>query len=64
MPLPVLDQRLRGTAFVDLSVKSVVNSPESTGMGFWSLNVDTMGWSVVLGLLFLWLFRRAAREAT
>jgi DNA repair photolyase len=37
-PLPVLDERRRGTKFVELSVRSVINSPESTGMGFWSLN--------------------------
>ncbi|MFQ6045087.1 MAG: radical SAM protein [Gemmatimonadales bacterium] len=36
--LPVLDQRLRGTKFVELSVRSIVNSPESTKMGFWSVN--------------------------
>jgi DNA repair photolyase len=36
--LPVLDQRHRGTKFAELSVRSVINSPESTGMGFWSLN--------------------------
>ncbi len=36
--LTVLDTRLRGTAFVEHGVKSVVNSPESTGMGFWSIN--------------------------
>jgi DNA repair photolyase len=35
---PILDQRIRGTKFIDLGVKSVVNSPESTGMGFWSVN--------------------------
>jgi DNA repair photolyase len=36
--LTVLDQRIRGTKFIDLSIKSVINSPESTGMGFWSIN--------------------------
>ena len=36
--LPVLDQRLRGTRFVTLQPKSVLNSPEQTGMDFWSLN--------------------------
>ena len=34
----VLDERRRGTKFVELSPKSVINSPESTRMGFWSLN--------------------------
>ncbi len=37
-PLPVLDQRARGTKFIELSVRSVLNTPASTHMGFWSLN--------------------------
>src|SRR6266705_3256361 len=36
--LPVLDQRLRGTKFVSLSPKSLLNSPQQTGVDFWSLN--------------------------
>ena len=33
-------------------------------MGFWSINVDSMVWSLVTGLLFLYLFRLAAKRAT
>lgn len=33
-------------------------------MGFWAINVDTMGWSIVLGLLFLFIFRKAASSVT
>jgi DNA repair photolyase len=36
--MPVLDQRARGTRFIELSVRSVLNSPASTHMGFWSIN--------------------------
>jgi DNA repair photolyase len=36
--LSVLDQRLRGTKFVSLEPKSVLNSPQQTGVDFWSLN--------------------------
>src|SRR5690349_19738261 len=36
--LPVLDDRLRGTRFVTLTPRSVLNSPAQTGMDFWSLN--------------------------
>jgi DNA repair photolyase len=36
--LPILDQRLRGTKFVSLEPKSVLNSPQQTGVDFWSLN--------------------------
>jgi len=37
-PLPVLDERQRGTRFIQWPVKSVLNTPASTGMGFWSIN--------------------------
>jgi DNA repair photolyase len=37
-PLPVLDERTRGTKFIRLPVRSVLNNPASTGMGFWSIN--------------------------
>ena len=36
--LPVLDERNRGTRFIGLPVSSVLNTPASTGMGFWSIN--------------------------
>jgi len=36
--LPILDERLRGTKFVSLEPKSVLNSPQQTGVDFWSLN--------------------------
>jgi DNA repair photolyase len=36
--LPLLDERSRGTKFIELSVNSVLNTPASTGMGFWSIN--------------------------
>ncbi len=38
-PLPVLDERpSRGAKFIGLPVSSVLNTPASTGMGFWSIN--------------------------
>lgn len=36
--LPVLEQKNRGAVFRALPVRRVLNSPASTGMGFWSLN--------------------------
>ena len=39
------------------------SSAEAQEMVFWAINVDTMGWSIVLGLFFLWLFRKAALNA-
>ena len=34
----MLDRRQRGTQFVALPFRSVLNSPQQTGMGFWSVN--------------------------
>jgi F-type H+-transporting ATPase subunit a len=36
---------------------------EAKDMGFWSFNVDSLGVSIVLGVLFLWLFRSVAKRA-
>jgi DNA repair photolyase len=37
--LPVLDERIsRGAKFIGLPVRSVLNTPASTGMDFWSIN--------------------------
>ena len=32
--------------------------------GFWTWHIDTLAWSIGLGLLFLWIFRNAANKAT
>jgi len=40
------------------------NHHELADMGFWSINVDTMGYSIVLGALFLWFFRKIGQAAT
>ncbi|MDT8398170.1 MAG: F0F1 ATP synthase subunit A [Pseudomonadales bacterium] len=37
---------------------------EAAQMGFWSFHVDMLGWSIGLGFLFIWLFRKAAKNAT
>ena len=37
---------------------------EAKEMGFWAIHVDTMFWSIFLGGLFLWLFRKVAKSAT
>ncbi len=33
-------------------------------MGFWSINLDSMFFSIMLGAFFLWIFRRAALKAS
>jgi F-type H+-transporting ATPase subunit a len=37
---------------------------EAKAMGFWAVHLDTMGFSIGLGVLFLYFFRKAARQAT
>jgi len=37
---------------------------EAGEMGFMAVHVDTLGWSLFLGVLFCWLFRMAAVRAT
>lgn len=38
------------------------SAEESKEMGFWAINVDTMLWSIILGVLFLWVFYRMAKR--
>ena len=40
------------------------DAAEAKAMGFWAINVDTMFWSIVLGVLFLYLFKKAGETAT
>ena len=37
---------------------------EAKEMGFWAFHLDTLGFSIGLGVLFLYIFRRAAKQAT
>lgn len=40
------------------------SAEEAAAMGFWSVNVDSMVWSIGLGLVFIAVFGTAARKAT
>lgn len=43
---------------------TLAHSPkEAVDMGFLAINVDTMGWSIFLGLIFAYLFRKVAKMA-
>ncbi|MEN8108698.1 MAG: F0F1 ATP synthase subunit A [Pseudomonadota bacterium] len=37
---------------------------EAKEMGFWAFHIDTLGFSIGLGVLFLYIFHRVARQAT
>lgn len=40
------------------------SAEEAKEMGFWALNIDTLGISLLMGALFLFFFSRAAKSAT
>ena len=40
------------------------SAAEAKEMGFWAINLDSMGVGIILGLIFLLLFRAAAKKAT
>lgn len=40
------------------------NAQEAASMGFWSINLDTIGMSVLLGVLMMWFFRSVAKKVT
>ncbi len=37
---------------------------EAKEMGFWAFHLDTLGWSFLLGLIFILVFRAAAKKAS
>lgn len=39
-------------------------TPLSAGEGFWTLHLDTLFFSILLGALFIWFFKTAAEKAT
>lgn len=43
----------------------LAHTPEQAkAMGFWAFNVDSLGWSLVLALVFYFAFRSVAKKAT
>lgn len=36
----------------------------SSGEGFWSVNIDSLGFSVLTGVVMLWIFRKVAKNAS
>lgn len=44
---------------------SLANSAEEAReMGFWAIHLDSMGWSIAMGVLFIWLFRKVGKTVT
>ena len=40
------------------------SAAEAKAMGFWAIHVDTMFWSILLGVAFLYMFKKAADSVT
>ncbi|HEY8567657.1 F0F1 ATP synthase subunit A [Microbulbifer sp.] len=62
--LPAGYTRADGTVLTDSTWTIAHSSQEAADMGFWAVHLDTLGWSIALGLLFCFLFVRAAKKAT
>ncbi|PFG10615.1 MULTISPECIES: F0F1 ATP synthase subunit A [unclassified Marinobacter] len=56
--------RADGTALTDATWTFARTAQEASDMGFIAVHVDTMGWSIAMGVLFLGLFRFVASRAT
>ena len=50
---------------LEQEIWTLAHSPEEAkDMGFWSVNVDTLGWSIFLGCVFCFVFHRIAKRAS
>jgi F-type H+-transporting ATPase subunit a len=62
--LPAGYERVDGTV-LQTDTWTMAHSPqEAKDMGFWSLNADTMGWSIFLGMIFSFVFYRVAKSTS
>ncbi len=61
--LPAGYQRADGEVLEQSTWTLAHTAQEAKDMGFWGINVDTMGFSILLGALFLFFFSRAAKSA-
>ncbi len=62
--LPEGYERVDGTVLTESSWTIAQGPAETAEMGFWALNLDTMGWSLFLGAIFCWVFYRVAKNGT
>jgi len=62
--LPSGYERYDGTVLQESVWTSALSSQEAKDMGFNAVHVDTLGWSIFLGALFLFVFYFAAKRAT
>ena len=62
--LPAGYQRADGSIVEEATWTLARTSSEAADMGFMAVHVDTLGWSIFMGLIFLGLFRFVAKRAT
>lgn len=62
--LPAGYERADGSVVEEATWTMARTGQEAADMGFMAVHVDTMGWSIAMGVLFLGLFRFAAKRAT
>ncbi|MEW5250361.1 F0F1 ATP synthase subunit A [Microbulbifer sp. 2201CG32-9] len=62
--LPAGYTRADGSVLTEGTWTFAHSSQEAADMGFWAIHLDTLGWSAALGMLFCFIFARAARKAT
>ena len=60
--LPAGFERVDGTLLTDSAWTIAQSATEAQAMGFWAFHLDSLFWSVLLGLVFLLLFRKVARN--
>jgi len=62
--LPEGTTRYDGSVVGEGGTWTFAHGAEAADMGFWAINVDTMLFSVGLGLFFLWFFKKVAQSVT
>ncbi|AMO58821.1 ATP synthase F0F1 subunit A [Endozoicomonas montiporae] len=62
--LPAGFERADGTILADPVWTIAHSAYEAKAMGFWAFHLDSLFWSVFLGGIFVFLFRRIAKSAT
>ena len=62
--LPEGYERADGTVLDEATWTFARTAAEASDMGFMAFHVDTLGWSLAMGILFLGLFRWVAKRAT
>jgi len=62
--LPAGYERYDGAVLQEASWTFAKSGQEASDMGFMAFHVDTLGWSILMGIIFLGLFRMVARRMT